>query len=66
MKLEKDTQGLIIQGINAGAIGNIKNIKEGTFIHPKRVEIKIGEREIEIPASIVMPIGKEKPPIQIR
>ena len=66
IKLEKDSHGLIIQGTNAGDMGEIKNIKEGTFVLPKRVQIKIGERQIEIPASLVMAIGKEKPPIQIR
>ncbi|MDC0193803.1 30S ribosomal protein S4e [Candidatus Nitrosopelagicus sp.] len=66
IKLEKDSHGLIIQGTNAGEIGEIKNIKEGTFVLPKRVDIKIGEKQIEIPASLVMAIGKEKPPIQIR
>ena len=66
IKLEENSKGLIIQGINAGRIGDIKKIKEGTFILPKRVEIKIGEREIEIPANLVMPIGNDEHPIQIR
>ena len=66
IKLEKDSHGLIIQGINAGQVGIIKNIKEGTFVLPKRVDIILGERQIEIPANLVMPIGKEKEPIQIR
>jgi len=64
--LEENSKGLILQGINAGQIGDIKKIKEGTFLLPKRVDIKIGERSIEIPANLVMPIGKDKPPIQIR
>ena len=66
IKLEKNAHALIIEGINAGEIGDIKEVMEGTFILPKRVNIKIGERQIEIPVSIIMPIGKEKPPIQIR
>ena len=66
IKLEKDSHGLIIQGVNAGQVGTIKNIKEGTFVLPKRVDITLGERTIEIPAHLVMPIGKEKEPIQIR
>jgi len=66
IKLEKDSQGLIIQGINAGQVGTIKNIKEGTFVLPKRLDITLGGRTIEIPANLVMPIGKEKEPIQIR
>ena len=47
-------------------VGTIKSIKEGTFVLPKRVDISLGERTIEIPAHLVMPIGKEKEPIQIR
>ena len=66
IKMEKDSEGLIMQGINAGQIGKIIDIKEGTFVLPKRVVIKLGERQIEIPANLVMSLGKEKPPIQIR
>ena len=66
IKLEAGVNGLIIQGTNAGQIGTINEIKEGTFVLPKRVDITLGERQIEIPASLVMPVGKEKPPIQIR
>ena len=64
IKLEKGMQGLVIQGVNAGKIGMIKNIKEGTFVLPKRIDLVIDEREIEIPAKLIMPLG-EKPPIQI-
>jgi small subunit ribosomal protein S4e len=66
IKLEKGTHGLIIKGINAGQVGTIKEVKEGTFILPKRVDLKIGNRQIEIPANLIMPIGKEESPIQIR
>ena len=66
IKLEKDSQGLIIQGTNAGQVGTIKSIKEGTFVLPKRDHITLGESTIEIPAHLIMPLGKEKEPIQIR
>ena len=66
IKLEKGNQGLVMKGINAGQIGKINTVKEGTFILPKRVKIQLGDREIEIPADLIMPIGKEKPPIQIK
>ena len=66
IKLENGTQGLITRGVNAGKIGLIKKMKEGTFILPKRVDITLEDRQIEIPSSIIMPIGKEKPVIQIR
>jgi small subunit ribosomal protein S4e len=60
IKLEKGVDGLIVRGVNAGKIGIVESIKEGTFILPKRVEIKLGDMQIEIPANIVMPIGKDK------
>ena len=66
IKFEKGTNGLIIQGINAGKIGKINEVKEGTFVLPKRIDITIDDRQIEIPASLVMALGKEKEPIQIK
>ena len=60
IKLEKGVNGLITRGINAGKVGTVENIKEGTFVLPKRVEIKVDDRLIEIQANIVMPIGKNK------
>ena len=66
IKLEKGIQGLITRGVNAGKIGTVNKIIEGTFILPKRVNITLEDRQIEIPASLIMPIGKEKPVIQIR
>ena len=66
IKFEKGTNGLIIQGINAGKIGKINEVKEGTFVLPKRIDITIDDRQIEIPASLLMALGKEKEPIQIK
>ena len=63
IKLEKGTLVLITSGVNAGKIGTINEIKEGTFVLPKRVEIKLEDRQIEIQASLVMPVGKDKPVI---
>ncbi len=64
--LEKGTQVIITQGVNAGQIGSIEEIKEGTFMLPKRVLVALGERKIEIPTTLVMLVGKDKPVIQIR
>ena len=66
IKLETGCQGLVTRGINAGQIGKIETIEEGTFILPKRVVLVLGERKIEIPADIIMAIGKEEPVIQIK
>ena len=65
IKLEKGTLVLITRGVNAGKIGTVNEIKEGTFVLPKRVEIKLEDRQIEIQASLVMPVGKDKPVIGV-
>lgn len=66
IKFEEGCQALVTRGINAGAVGKILTILQGTFILPKRVLLELEEREIEIPASIIMPIGRETPVIAIR
>lgn len=66
IKLETGIQGLVTRGNNAGQIGKIESIEEGTFILPKRVILTLGERKIEIPADIIMPIGKLEPIIQLK
>jgi len=66
IKLEKGSQVIVIKGVNTGQIGSIEDIKEGTFMLPKRVLIALGERKIEIPTTLVMLVGKDKPVIQIR
>ena len=66
IKLEKGMNCLITKGVNAGKIGKIDEIKEGTFSIPKSLDITFDERQIEIPARLVMPIGKDKPEIKIR
>ena len=66
IKLEAGTQGLVIRGSNSGQIGKIEAIEDGTFILPKRVILSLDERKIEIPADIIMPIGKVEPVIQIK
>src|SRR3970040_327070 len=57
IKLEKDSQVLVTRGINAGQIGKIESIEEGTFILPRRAVLILGERKIEIPTHIIMAIG---------
>lgn len=66
LKLETGSQGLVTRGNNTGQIGKIESIEEGTFILPKRVILALKDRKIEIPADIIMPIGKEEPIIQLK
>jgi len=66
IKFEKNSQVIIIKGNNAGRIGTINEIKEGTFTLPKRISLLIDDKTVEIPAKITMAIGTEKPVIQIK
>jgi len=66
IKFEKNSHVVITKGINAGHVGPINEIKQGTFTLPKRISLLIDDKEIEIPANITMVVGKEKPLIQIR
>jgi len=66
IKLEKGMNCLITKGVNAGKIGKIDEIKEGTFSIPKSIDITLDDRTVEIPARLVMPIGKDKPVVTIR
>ena len=66
IKLEVGSQGLVTRGNNVGQIGKIEAMEEGTFILPKRVILTLEDRKIEIPADIIMPIGKGEPIIQLK
>ena len=66
IKFEKNSQVIVTRGINSGRIGLVNEIKQGTFTLPKRISILIDNNTIEIPVTITMVVGKEKPVIQIR
>ena len=66
IKLESGCQCMVTRGVNAGQIGKIETIEEGTFILPKKVVLVLGDRKIEIPIDIIMAIGKEEPVIQLK
>ena len=66
IKLEKDSLIIVTKGANTGQIGRINNVNDGTFTLPKRVNLTIDKKKFEMPADLVIAIGKEKPVIQIR
>jgi len=66
IKLEKNTKILVTSGINAGKTGEVKEIKEGTFVLTKRIVTIIDDKLIEIPIRLVIAVGKDKPVMQIR
>ena len=66
IKFEKNSQVIVTRGINTGRIGLINEIKQGTFTLPKRISVIIDDNTVEIPITIAMVVGKDKPIIQIR
>ena len=57
---------MVTRGINAGQIGKVEGIEQGSFILPKRLVLALADRKIEIPADIIMAIGNEEPIIQLK
>ena len=66
IKFEKNSQVIVTRGINTGRIGLVDEIKQGTFTLPKRISVIIDDNTVEIPITIEMVVGKDKPIIQIR
>ena len=66
IKLEKNSQVIVIKGVNAGKIGHVDKIKDGSFSLSKRIDLVMDDKKVEIPLRLVMVVGKEKPAIQIR
>jgi small subunit ribosomal protein S4e len=58
LKLQSDCLAILTRGDNAGSIGKIQEIKEGTFSLPKRVIINVDSRLLEIPIDMIMVISE--------
>ncbi|MEM3103399.1 MAG: 30S ribosomal protein S4e [Candidatus Nitrosocaldus sp.] len=65
VNMEKGALAIIIAGDNAGTIGRIVEVKEGTITLPKRVVMESDGKRLEIPVDIVMAIGRERPLLSI-
>ncbi len=67
IKLDKDSIVIITKGDNAGNIGKVIDIKDGTFTLPKRVAINIDSKLLVLPIDMVMVISdNENIPIKVR
>lgn len=66
VKLEKGSTALVISGENAGTIGKVEEIKQGTFILPKRVLVAFKDKTVELPVGMVMAIGMDKPLVKVQ
>ena len=58
LKLQSDCLAILTRGDNAGSIGKIQEIKEGTFSLPKRVIISVDSKLLEIPIDMIMVISE--------
>ncbi len=65
IKFEVGCTVLVIQGENAGRIGKIDEIKNGMFSLPKRAVVNFDDRSVELPINIVMPIGNDRPILEV-
>lgn len=65
IKFETGCNILVVQGENAGKIGKVEEIKDGMFSLPKRVVLTLDEKTVELPVGIVMPVGVEKPVLEV-
>jgi len=66
IKLEKDSLVIITRGINTGQVGHVNSINKATFTLSKRINLTIDKKKFEMPADLVIAVGKKKPVIQIK
>jgi small subunit ribosomal protein S4e len=57
LKLQSDSLAILTRGDNAGSLGKIQEIKEGTFSLPKRVIMSVDSRLLEIPIDMIMVVS---------
>ncbi|MEM2759892.1 MAG: 30S ribosomal protein S4e [Nitrososphaerales archaeon] len=65
IELKKGSLALVIRGENAGTVGRVEEVKDGTFVLPKRVLMSFKERMVELPIDMVIAVGVDKPLIRI-
>src|ERR687897_21140 len=65
VQLKEGCSVIVTRGENAGNIGKVEGIKDGSFSLPKRVLVSIGEKTVELPIDIVMAVGTDSSLIQV-
>lgn len=65
IRLEKGAHAIVTSGVNAGQAGTVAEVSDGTFVLPRRARVKLGDREIEIPADILMAVGRDGPAVRV-
>lgn len=65
LKMEKGALTLVIRGSKAGSIGRVEELKKGTFTRPPMALVSFEEGTVELPTEVLLPLGYDKPPIQV-
>ena len=65
IKLEKNSLVIVTRGINTGQVGHVNSINKATFTLSKRINLTINKKKFEMPADLVIAVGKEKPVIPV-
>jgi len=66
IRLEEGAQIIVTKGTNAGQTGTVEKIEKGTFSLPRRAQVTLGDRRIEIQTDNTMVVGRDRPAIQIK
>jgi len=65
IRLEAGCLAMVTRGANAGATGTVDEIKRGTFVLPAMATMSLGDRRVDVPADIVMAIGRGEPAVSV-
>ncbi len=63
--LKEGVLALVVKGRKSGMIGQIKELRLGTYTKPKMVDLDIEGILAELPADMVMLVGNEKPLVTV-
>ena len=70
VRLEAGALAMVTRGANAGRVGKVVEVRDGTFVLQRMATLSIMEggsetRRIEIPTSIIMAVGRDRPVIRV-
>jgi len=65
VRMKKGVRVLVIGGERAGLQGYVEDLRPGTFTRGPMATISFGAESVELPTSLLMPVGEDKPLIYI-
>lgn len=63
--LKVGCMAIVTRGVNAGRIGTVDEIKDGTFVLPEMAAMVLDNKKIDIPTRIVVAVGTRNSAIQV-